>query len=110
MEGPDGKINRGPSAAAASRAVEFKDAKQEELNQLGAKYREVQMKASGFEKDLHTVDSNMRTRGVNPEMISTYKEVRGEIVYKLEDAKNEKEELERMIKERGGNPSDYTVQ
>lgn len=107
MEGmPDG----GPKHAAVFRAAEFKDAREAEMNRLAAQYKELQMKIIGFEKDIQKGDENMLKQGVDPEVIRISKEIRSEILYKLEDAKNEKEELERMIKERGGNPSDYTVQ
>ena len=107
--GKEGKLERGPSQAAVFKAAEYKEAREEEMKKWEEKYRAVQMQIAGLEQDVQRGIEHMQKQ-TNPELIRLSKEVGKNTLASLEELKNEKEEIEQAIRERGGTPSDYTVQ
>lgn len=105
----EGIPDRGRSHAASFRAAEYKEARGSEMERLAEKYKAAQMEIVGLERDIERGIEHLQKQ-TDPEIIRISKEVGSEMLNRLEDTKNEKGELERAIKERGGEPSDYTVQ
>lgn len=100
---------RGPSAASMIRAMEYKEAREAEKANLAEKYKAVQMQIAGLEADVQKGIDHMKTL-TDPAMIKLSKETGRDILSKVEELRETKKELEQTIRERGGDPSEHTVQ
>ncbi len=97
------------SRAATDRALHYNEEREAVINRLAEQYKAVQMQIIGLERDLQK-GVEYTARQSNPQLDELGIQLRNETKKKIEDLQIEKETVEQAIRDKGVDPSQYTVQ
>ena len=105
----DGPQRSETSRAATEKAIQYNEDREAAMKRLGENYKAIQMQIIGLEKDVQKGIEHVAQQN-NPQLDELGIKLRAEMKEKIENLQIEKEEAEQAIRDKGGDPRDYTVQ
>ncbi len=90
-------------------AQELRESREAAMSRLAEQYKAIQMQIIGLERDLQK-GIEYTARQSNPQLDEFGIQLRNETKKKIEDLQIEKETVEQAIRDKGVDPSQYTVQ